>query len=206
MNLKPLPGDRSQGWSKQQHHHRQQRRQGKEEEEEERQKEKEEGNFVSHVASSFVFPPSGTLHQLKVGSNASPELNAATPSTADAASLRHPPLPRYIKPLSSELRTEDWEYLSAKRCFSFPPFTFERCIIERFIGFVYPFLPVLDMDEFVAIITGKSHKQVSLVLYHAVMGAGVAAVDVDTIVQHGYASKIAARDDFYTRAKVQNCN
>jgi hypothetical protein len=111
-------------------------------------------------------------------------------------------LPTFVKPLSTSLRAEEWQYLCAKRCFTFPPVPFQKIIIDRFMEYVYPLLPVLYIDDYVTIGTGKPLKRVPLTLYHALLGAGLAAVEDEIISQYGYSSKAAARNEFYSNAKV----
>lgn len=113
-----------------------------------------------------------------------------------------PSLPSYIKPLSSDLDFEDLMYLQKCGCFSFPPQELVLVILRRYAQFVHPLVPVLDLDEFIGIVQGTISKRVSLLLYHAVMCAGLAAVDTDTILQFNYASKAAARRKMYTKAKA----
>jgi len=112
-------------------------------------------------------------------------------------------LPRFIRPLSRELDAEDFRYLTAKGVFVLPPPELQNLILSRYAEFVHPLVPLLDLSEFLAIVAGACSKKISLLLYHAVMCAGLAAVESEYIVQHGYVSKPAARQEFYSKAKVR---
>ncbi|OAP62785.1 hypothetical protein AYL99_02012 [Fonsecaea erecta] len=113
-----------------------------------------------------------------------------------------PYLPRFIKSLPSHLDEDDLRYLQARGCFTFLSRDLEKIVIRRYAEFIHPLVPVLDLDEFVDIVFGDMSKKISLLLYHAVMCAGLAAVDIQTILDHGFDSKVAVRKQYYTKAKV----
>ena len=99
--------------------------------------------------------------------------------------------------------SEDWRYLAKRGCFRFPPSELEKVVLSRYAEFLHPLVPILDLDDFIGIVCGKTQKQISLLLYHAVICAGLAAVDTETILKYGYDSKPAARKEYYTKAKVR---
>lgn len=143
--------------------------------------------------------------------NTPPQPDLSCPSISMASFLRSAALPGtgedillppFIEPLPTRLRKEDWQYLSAKDCFSFPPLALERVILQRFVDYIYPLLPVVDIEQVIAAITDQSQSQVSLLVYHALMSAGLAAVEDGVLVQYDYQSKAAARNVFYTKTKV----
>ena len=109
----------------------------------------------------------------------------------------------FIKPLPASLDADDLRYLGARGCFTFPSAELEKIVIRRYAEFIHPLVPVLDLDEFIGIIFGDLPKKVSMLLYHAVMCAGLAAVEIHTIQEHGFDSKPAARKQYYTKAKVR---
>jgi hypothetical protein len=112
-------------------------------------------------------------------------------------------LPAFVKPLSGSLRPEAWDYLVARSCFTFPPLALQKLVVSRYIEYVYPLLPVTSIEDHLTIYSGKpTNRGVSLTLYHALMGAGLAAVEDEAILRFGYTSKAAARCEFYTRARV----
>ncbi|KAH0847266.1 hypothetical protein FOPE_00342 [Fonsecaea pedrosoi] len=111
-------------------------------------------------------------------------------------------LPPFVKPFPETLQAEDWQYLCAKKCFDFPDPGFERLIFQRFTEFVQPLLPIVDVPDIISAIEGQSPTKISLLLYHTLIGAGLAAVELDEIRRYGYESKAAARNSFYSKAKV----
>ncbi|KAJ9612471.1 hypothetical protein H2200_004068 [Cladophialophora chaetospira] len=111
-------------------------------------------------------------------------------------------LPHYIKPLPGSIDKDDLRYLRARGCFTFLPTELEKIVLCRYAEFIHPLVPVLDLDEFIGIVLGNLPKKISILLYHAVMCAGLAAVEVSTIHEYGFDSKPAARKQYYTKAKV----
>lgn len=156
------------------------------------------------VESEFSMSPSPFTFSGTTQPNLSPDvtlssfIKAALPIASQDVIL-----PAFIKPLAEIVSPEDLQYLSSKRCFSFLPLAFQKIILHRFVEFVHPLLPIFDVDELVTIISGESQNQMSLLLYHAVMGAGLAAVETEVIQRYGFISKAAARNDSYCKAKVR---
>ncbi|OAP65107.1 hypothetical protein AYL99_01079 [Fonsecaea erecta] len=149
-------------------------------------------DILSSPAFTFHDTPRQNLH---------PEITA--PALSALAKLATDiDLPAFIKPFPDTLQSEDWQYLCAKKCFDFPHPDFERVILQRFAEFVHPLLPVVDVPDVVAAIAGESPTKISLLLYHTLIGAGLAATELDEIKRYGYESKAAARNSFYSKAKV----
>ncbi|KAI9372228.1 hypothetical protein BJX61DRAFT_553085 [Aspergillus egyptiacus] len=64
-------------------------------------------------------------------------------------------------------------------------------------------VPVLDLERFLkAMADNDGGDPISLLLFHAVMFAGAAFVDISHIYQEGYTPRKAARDILYRRAKI----
>lgn len=165
-------------------------------------------NSVNTTLEDDVQRESSRKHGF-VGENyVSPKNQSQTlPSTCTSAPhkdrfLSYPCLPHFIKPLPPELGDKDWRYLKDCGCFSFPSPGLEKVALRKYAKYVDPLVPVLGLDEFVGSIQCGGAKKVSLLLYHAVLCAGLAAVDLATIREYGYPSKSAARRTFYSRAKV----
>ena len=72
------------------------------------------------------------------------------------------------------------------------------------IIYIYPFLPVLDIQEFLEGVEGKDGAKVSLILFQAVMFAGTAFVDLQYLLDAGFENRIAARAHFFQKIKVRN--
>ena len=116
------------------------------------------------------------------------------------------PLPAYIQPLPTNLDDEDLAYLSKKGALSMPSTSFRNVCLCRYIEFVQPVLPLLDLNETLAIISHSRADRgtISLLLFNAVMYAALAFVETKHIRRAGYTSKLAARTSFYTKAKVRH--
>ena len=112
-------------------------------------------------------------------------------------------LPSFIQELPKDLTVEENQYLTAKQCFTFPPAPFQREVLLKFLEFGYPFLPIVNIDHISDVALGRARKPIPLLLYHALMGAGLAAVDHLTLKKYGYTSKCEARNAFYCKAKVR---
>jgi hypothetical protein len=135
------------------------------------------------------------------GRSASNSQNMAAEGSIDGADIM-PSLPRFIKPLSPSLGTDDLRYLAKRKCFECMSSDLERIVIRRYAEFIHPLLPVLDLDEFVGIVFGDLPQKISLLLYHTVLCAGLAVVEIETIHEYGYDSKPSAREELYIKAKV----
>ncbi|KIW90287.1 uncharacterized protein Z519_08931 [Cladophialophora bantiana CBS 173.52] len=97
----------------------------------------------------------------------------------------------------------DLEFLRQRAVFALPPQQLQRVIMDRFTEFVHPLLPILDLPTFRSVIFGeKPGQRVSLLLFHAVMFAGVGAVESDIVLRQAYMSKTTARQTFYEKAKT----
>lgn len=111
-------------------------------------------------------------------------------------------LPDFIEPFPVE-NPDDLEVLRRKSIFVLPPRALQRAIMDRFSYYVHPLLPILDLPAFSSAIgDGQPEQRVSLLLYHAVMFAGVGAMESDTALRLGYMSKMNMRKMFYEKAKV----
>ncbi|KIX97122.1 uncharacterized protein Z520_07236 [Fonsecaea multimorphosa CBS 102226] len=114
----------------------------------------------------------------------------------------HTALPDFIEafPLRSP---SDLEFLRQRSVFVLPPPPLQRVIMDRFTEFVHPLLPVLDLATFRGALFGeKPGQRVSLLLFHAVMFAGVGAVESEVVLRQAYMSKTTARQTFYEKAKT----
>ena len=78
---------------------------------------------------------------------------------------------------------EDAEFLQHKGALSLPAADVRNEILKSYIEYVDPFMPVLDLREFLRIVEsgdGKSEK-ISLQVFQAVMFAGSAFVDISCL-------------------------
>lgn len=114
-----------------------------------------------------------------------------------------PSLPSYIRKLPSKLTADDLDYISRTGAFEFPPDELYQSCLSGFVEFVHPQLPAFDLKSFLASLdAGSGGGNVSLLLFHAIMFAGVAYADLDVVKRFGWSSRMAARTTFYHKCKV----
>ncbi|KAL2848279.1 fungal-specific transcription factor domain-containing protein [Aspergillus pseudodeflectus] len=119
------------------------------------------------------------------------------------AELSTQPVPPFIQGLSASLADEDVQFLASKGVFSLPDQKLRNALLKTFVHHVHPYLPVLDLPVFLeAIANNDGHTQVSLLLFHAVMFSSIAFVDPTHIHRAGYTSRKAARQEFFSKARL----
>lgn len=99
---------------------------------------------------------------------------------------------------------EDIMHLWKKGATIIPEFSFRNELISSYIEFVHPYMPLLDLHDFLRIVnkgTGEDGR-VSLLLFQAVMFAGVAFVDRSYLTAAGYPTRRSARKDLYLKTRV----
>lgn len=115
-----------------------------------------------------------------------------------------PRLPNFAKPLPPNLTAEELEYLERKGVFDLPGVDCRNEILRNYFLFVYPLLPLLDVETFlVPILENDGAEKVSLMLFYAVMGGGAGHVDMRVLRELGFTSRKAARRTFFERARVR---
>ncbi|KAL2788611.1 fungal-specific transcription factor domain-containing protein [Aspergillus keveii] len=112
-------------------------------------------------------------------------------------------IPDYVTALPDRLDAADLQYLEAKGALCVPTARFRTELLKSYILWVHPQLPVLDLEPVLSAISkNDGSNTISLLLFHAVMFAGAAFVDISYINQEGYTSRAAAQDILFQRAKV----
>ncbi|KAL3476422.1 hypothetical protein BJX99DRAFT_258549 [Aspergillus californicus] len=111
-------------------------------------------------------------------------------------------LPEFIQPFQVQ-KMEDMEVLRERSVFVLLPAQMQMVILDHFEQFIYPNLPILDISDLRSAISGGDpNKKIPLVLYHALMFVGLSVIPSDIVLQLFHASKLAARDACYERAKT----
>lgn len=149
-----------------------------------------------HPGSLAPLPLYGGLipHDLRSSS-------ATSPATAGPAGL---PLPAFVKPLPQRLGPDEIQYLERKGALTIPPQVFRNELLEAYVQFVHPFMPCIQLHDFLHAIEGNgSAGQVSLLLFQSVMFAGIAFVDMKYLKEAGYATRRQARKHWFTKARVR---
>lgn len=112
-------------------------------------------------------------------------------------------LPQYIKPVPPRIMAEDQDYLRKKGAFIIPDAGFRNELLRCYVQFVHPFLPLIDLREFLAAIEkNEPTNTVSLLLFQAVMFAGTAYIDMRYLLAQGYVTRREARKSFFQRIKL----
>ncbi|KAH7130774.1 cutinase transcription factor 1 alpha [Dendryphion nanum] len=117
-------------------------------------------------------------------------------------------LPLYIKPLPSRIGPDEISYLEKKGALTLPQGTLRSEMLRAYVEFVHPYMPLLDLYDFLTIIDRPdgSLGRVSLILFQAVMFAGSAFVDMRHLRAAGYVTRKEARKDFFTKTRVSGQN
>ncbi|OBT89047.1 hypothetical protein VE02_02160 [Pseudogymnoascus sp. 03VT05] len=112
-------------------------------------------------------------------------------------------LPTYIRQVPANFSQEDIEYLAKKKVFAVPNTWLRNSLLRCYVNWVHPYLPSLDLDEFLIVIESDDNSRgtVSLLVLYAVMFAGASFVDISYLQEAGYSTRLAARQDFFQRAK-----
>ncbi|KAH7362661.1 cutinase transcription factor 1 beta, partial [Plectosphaerella cucumerina] len=116
----------------------------------------------------------------------------------------HAQLPAFVKPLPARIATEDVKYLHIKGAISLPPLQLQTALLQAYVEYVHPYMPLLDLHEFLSIVNSREGLcgQVSLFLYQAVMFAATAFVDMKSLREGGYSTRKAARRSFFQKTRL----
>ncbi len=102
------------------------------------------------------------------------------------------------------MTADDIQYLWKKGALSIPDTIFRNALLQAYIEFVHPYMPLIELHDFLRIVDrndGENGK-ISLVLFQAVMFAGTAFVDMAFLEAAGYTTRKSARKAFYQKARV----
>lgn len=112
-------------------------------------------------------------------------------------------LPPFISPLPGHLLREDLEFLNQKGAFKIPPEPDMHKLLQSYVFSIHPFMPILDLRAlFHAIYDSQGDEHISILLFQAIMFAGVAAMDLKDIVSMGFQTPKEAREHFYNRVNL----
>jgi hypothetical protein len=113
------------------------------------------------------------------------------------------PLPAFITPLSSSrISAIDLDFLRLKGALTIPEPDLQLEIIRGYLFSVHPFMPMLDYRTFIRAVTqNREDCRISLLLFQAVMFAGLHSLQLPTIRRLGFESAKQAREVFFDRAK-----
>ncbi|GIC86205.1 transcription factor domain-containing protein [Aspergillus udagawae] len=112
-------------------------------------------------------------------------------------------LPSYLAGLPHRLHRDDIEYLQRSGALDLPRDMLRNELLKSYLLWVHPHMPILGLHEFLSAVAGdnESHR-ISLLLFHAVLFAASAFVDVCHIRDEGYPSRSFFRESLYRKLKV----
>lgn len=144
-----------------------------------------------------------TLAQLTHSASLIGDLSRTNLTSSPPPSLKHS-LPAYINPLPSKMTSADINYLWAKSALIIPAPPLRNALLQAFIEYVYPFMPVLELHKVLNIINdeGKSGSM-SLLLFQSIMFSGTAFVDMDSLRRAGFQTRKGARKAYFQKARVR---
>ena len=114
--------------------------------------------------------------------------------------------PYFIKPIPLHMGTNQIAYLTAENALTVPPIELRRELLQAYVDFVHPFMPLLDLCEFVMIIESDANmldQNISLILFQAIMFAGSAFVDWQHLENAGYQTREDAREELAKKTRVR---
>ncbi|KAH6974267.1 fungal-specific transcription factor domain-containing protein [Ilyonectria sp. MPI-CAGE-AT-0026] len=112
-------------------------------------------------------------------------------------------LPAFIKPLSTRLAIDDLAFLHAKGALNLPSRDCQDALLWSFFEYVYPFMPILDLDQFLQAVENDDGKagKISLLLFQAVLFTGTAHVPLHHLQNAGFTTRKNARKAFFQRVR-----
>ena len=106
-------------------------------------------------------------------------------------------LPRYIRALPPRIQIDDIEYLQKKGALTIPDTGLRNELLRSYAQYVHPYMPLLDLKDFLTPIEKNDGNSVlSLLLFHAVMFAGTAYIDMRFLQAQGFVTRKEARKVF----------
>ncbi|KAI4728256.1 hypothetical protein E4T49_03912 [Aureobasidium sp. EXF-10728] len=115
----------------------------------------------------------------------------------------HHALPAFIRAFPSTFGPEDISYLAKKGALTLPPPALRAALLRCFVENIHPYMPLLDIHELIHTVDNNdSSTAVSLLLFQAIMFAGVASVDMAYLQTAGYTNRRAARRDFFQKTRL----
>jgi hypothetical protein len=100
-------------------------------------------------------------------------------------------LPKPFSPLPEHLSSTDISYLAARSAFELPSEALQVALLQAFVEFVHPSLPVLDVDEVLETVKSGKGRKISLLLFQTMMLGGMEYVS-DRILKAEYRGRSKA--------------
>lgn len=112
-----------------------------------------------------------------------------------------------LPPFASQIRSPRIhmyaDFLQNQKAFKIPPPKLLQALLIRYIEFVHPQLPLVDLHHVLqAVATGGKEGRVSLLLFQAMLLAASAYVDTQHLLEAGYSNRMALRRELAERARL----
>jgi hypothetical protein len=165
-------------------------------------------NHGSRYPSIWPSPRASTSANTAPAQTPTASFGEASRTTQFLNSLEEPDvasqLPPFIRPLPAKIAPEDVNYLHMKGALTLPGTTLQNALLRAYVEYVHPYMPLMELHDFLGAINSADGLcgQVSLFLYHAVMFAGTAYVDIKHLKDSGYPSRKAARKVYFQKTRV----
>jgi len=128
-------------------------------------------------------------------------------------------LPRVFMPFPRHLAPADISYLHSRDALNLPSESLQVELLKAYVEYVHPTMPLLDLEEFLSSVKygyesfdgqrGRGierenalKKQISLLLFQAVMFASVSYVPLRWLKDAGYQTREAAKRIFFSRVRL----
>ncbi|KAK5726096.1 hypothetical protein LTR15_004288 [Elasticomyces elasticus] len=108
-----------------------------------------------------------------------------------------------LKPCPPNMDLEDLAYLKARGAMTVPAGKLLSELLASYVQFVHPYMPVVDLEDVMgAVYSGDDTKEISLMLFQAIMFAGAAFVDLELLKNEGYTNRRDARRKTFRKVKL----
>ncbi|KAJ4176773.1 hypothetical protein FALCPG4_011458 [Fusarium falciforme] len=111
-------------------------------------------------------------------------------------------LPSFIRPLPPHIAARDLDYLADKDALTIPDRDLRDELLQTYAEIAHPFMPALDLHEFLACVLEPRPNSISLLLFQAVMFVSVVFIDDECLRARGLSSKKTARKVFFARVRL----
>ncbi|KAG9247158.1 fungal-specific transcription factor domain-containing protein [Calycina marina] len=128
-------------------------------------------------------------------------------------------LPRVFVPFPRHLIPTDINFLRSRDALSLPPENLQVELLKAYVEYVHPSMPVLDLEGFLSSVKygyesydgqrgqgiereNAQKRQISLLLFQAVMFAGVSYVPLRSLKDAGFQTRDAAKRAFFSRVRL----
>ncbi|KAJ5657116.1 Cutinase transcription factor 1 beta variant 3 [Penicillium longicatenatum] len=113
-------------------------------------------------------------------------------------------LPPFLRPLPTTMDPDAVKHLHEVGALALPGIALQNALLQAYVENVHVALPFMDLPSFLNSIHGghEDKGQISLLLFHSVMFAATAFVDMKYLCEDGYQTRRCARKQFFQRTKL----